>query len=238
MSIGNVNFSSHQNAVSTVSGDSQAPSAEQTAKIKQLLHVSMLEAEMLPALTKLGKSTGVKIGPPEEDFWLGTSPQTSSNSWGEPTTPFNRLASTSRQLDQLIAQLARDDEDPFPGPTSARDMKLDSEFSEGLDSFWSGMMDTFEERSGIDAVKHNYERDMSFLLSKGKQLNEKLSGMNSWMAAPRAEQLHGFLSGEKARIEAEYKQGMAQLEGGQPSAQQAADLVRVTALTSRTQALF
>ena len=58
MSIGSVNNSSNLAAVSAVSGVDQTQPATDTAKAKQLLHISMLESEMQPVLLKLERFAG------------------------------------------------------------------------------------------------------------------------------------------------------------------------------------
>ena len=239
MSIVSVNNSPNPALVSTVSGVDQAQPSAQTVRAKQLLEISMLETQMNPIVSKLEGYVGASLArapQDEEDFFLGVPPKTLKLPSTERGFPSNTLSSTEQRLEQLIRQLSPDPNvDPFPSPSSPLDLKLGKEFSQGMKTFWSDMVDTFEERSGKEAVQHDYDRDMSFLLNKASQLNKTISGMNSWSAANKSEQLHDFVVREKTRIESQYERGMSRLDGVKPNFRIEQDVAVLGGLTERMQ---
>lgn len=84
-----------------------------------------------------------------------------------------------------------------------------------LANFWSGMLDTFEERTGLDAVEHDHSRDLSYLKSKGSHLQGEIDKMPPGPAREAATAtLQDFLAREESRIEKRYQQELNGLEPG------------------------
>lgn len=90
-----------------------------------------------------------------------------------------------------------------------------SSIASKLANFWSDMLDTFEERTGLDAVEHDHSRDLSYLKSKGSRLQGEIDKMPPGPAREAATAtLQNFLAREESRIEKRYQQELKGLEPG------------------------
>lgn len=83
-----------------------------------------------------------------------------------------------------------------------------------LASFWSGMMDDCEERTGMEAVEHDRTRDLNYLHSKGRQLEREISRMPQGISQDlAAHKLKTFIATHEQRIEREYKAALGAVQG-------------------------
>lgn len=73
--------------------------------------------------------------------------------------------------------------------------------SNDFPNFWADMHDTFEERQGLDAIEHEYSRDLSHLRSKGSQMMLYLErSPNSPTRDSEIQKLTKFMQTEQTRI--------------------------------------
>ena len=86
-----------------------------------------------------------------------------------------------------------------------------------LNHFWDGMMDTMEERTGVEAIEHDRARDSAYLASKGRALRAEVDRMPDGPGKEAAlEKLDSFLQKQTARIQNTYQREMAAQAGEGP----------------------
>ena len=96
---------------------------------------------------------------------------------------------------------------PPPGIAGTLDAKLAN--------FWHGMLDTMEERTGVDAIEHDRARDSAYLASKGRALRAEIDRLpDGPHKAAALEKLDGFVEKNTARIEQDYRRAMTVETGG------------------------
>lgn len=83
-----------------------------------------------------------------------------------------------------------------------------------LGRFWEGMVDTMEERTGIDAIQHNHDRDRGYLARQGRALLAEISGLPDGPDKDAAlHKLERFVQTHTKRIEDTYQRAMARETG-------------------------
>ncbi|WP_315126663.1 hypothetical protein [Comamonas antarctica] len=84
-----------------------------------------------------------------------------------------------------------------------------------LARFWDGMQDTMEERSGIEAIEHERERDSGFLAAKAGALRAEIDKMpDSPNKQSALDKLERFVESHSTRIERDYRRAMTVETGG------------------------
>ena len=87
-----------------------------------------------------------------------------------------------------------------------------------LRDFWKSMIDTMEEREGLEAVEHDHARDSGFLNMRGAEIKREVMQMPEGEGRDRAmAKLEKFLTSEMSRVESRYQRGLASFGAGNES---------------------
>ena len=112
---------------------------------------------------------------------------------------------------RLLGQVSIDPEMEASKTTSPTTKSLTpSVIDADLASFWDGMLDTFEERTGLEAIEHDHSRDLNYLHGRGEQLKSSISQMpNGPEKDAAASKLSNFIAKNESRIERQYQSALA-----------------------------
>ena len=191
---------------------------------QQLLYSAMLEDEISNCIDQLKAGSAARgfpplsNCPPEEGLLEASSmPVTSlSVQAGRPGIGAASLSPNEKNQkiwDSFRVGLPDETDEPLPGPPAGKDKEISKAVNDRLANFWDGMMTDFEEREGVDKVQYEYDRDMSYLLSEGAKLLKSTQGASEWTGFNLLNDVRGFLADAKARVESQYQQGMAAVQG-------------------------
>ena len=104
-----------------------------------------------------------------------------------------------------------------PDSANAPDTRPEAMLDAKLAHFWEGMLDTMEERSGVVGIKHDRDRDLSYLASKSRALHTEFNRMPDGPDKRAVlDKLDHFVQDNTKRIENNYQRAMARETGSAP----------------------
>lgn len=104
-----------------------------------------------------------------------------------------------------------------PDSAYAHDTKPESMLDAKLARFWEGMVDTMEERSGVAGIKHDRDRDRSYLSSKSRALHAEFNRLPDGPDKRAVmDKLDRFVQDNVNRIESTYQRALARETGAAP----------------------
>lgn len=86
-----------------------------------------------------------------------------------------------------------------------------------LARFWEGMLDTMEERSGVEGIQHDRDRDLNHLGHQSRSLRAEIQRMPDGYVKDHAlDKLDRFVQDNTKRIEDTYQRSLAHENGWAP----------------------